>query len=964
MDFNKEYKKPNLTKVSDYIWEIGKDFKSGMRVPARLYASEGLLNNIDLMVYDQITNVATLPGIVNYAYCMPDGHSGYGFPIGGVAAMDIANGGVISPGGIGFDINCLHPDTKMLSNYGYFKKIKDLEMTFPGESLSKLDLSTKSKSSSSPALFLRKKADTLTLKITTRFGEEIILSEDHPIYSENGFKEAGKLKAGDSILIHPFVGAEYEDPGEKIIVSEQDIEALVGKRKKLINELKSHGLLPLKANNPKVPILAKLVGFMTGDGWLGHYYSKSRKMNVWSARAIGKPDDLELIRQDIFALGYLANFIKTQKYDSEVQHYDNTRSQISGSSTQLYLLSQSLTVLLHALGVPEGNKSRKKVDVPLWVKSSPLWIKRLYLAGLFGAELTKPAQRNGEPRSFIEPSFSQNKIAALEKDNLNFMLDIINLLLDFGIHTNNIYRQVGVINVHGERTSKLAIRISSKPENLINLWSKIGFEYCLERSALSLQAVSYLKYKNSEIIRRKSILEIKQGSTIVRQIRITSDFPSFADFKEKQKTSPPQFISDEVDSISIVDYFGDVYDLTMADADHNFIANSIVSHNCGMRLIRTDLTFKDVQPKLHQLVNRLFEKVPSGVGSKGFVKMDANTFRKMTEEGAAWCVDKGYGWADDLEATELGGCDKDADATKVSDKAVDRGKGQIGTLGSGNHYLEIQHVKPDNIIDKKLAKKWGIFEDQIVIMFHCGSRGFGHQVATDYLNTFLSVMESKYNIKILDRELACAPFESPEGKDYFSAMKCAMNMSFANRQTIAHRIREVFAEVFATDAEKLGMRQIYDVSHNRASLEKHKVGGSMKELIVHRKGATAAYGPGRPELGTRYKEDGQPVIIGGSMETGSYLLVGCESGAQTWFTTAHGSGRTMSRAKAKQLYRGDQLQKDMEARGIYVKTASYAGLAEEAGGAYKDIDGVIDTTDKSGISKKVVKLVPIGNVKG
>jgi len=386
--------------------------------------------------------------------------------------------------------------------------------------------------------------------------------------------------------------------------------------------------------------------------------------------------------------------------------------------------------------------------------------------------------------------------------------------------------------------------------------------------------------------------------------------------------------------------------------------------NCGMKLIRTDLTIKDVRPRLRELLDKLFKSVPAGVGSRGFVKLDAQTFRKVVEEGSRWCIDKGYGWEDDLEVTELGGCEEDADNKKVSDKAIERGKDQIGTLGSGNHYLEIQHVKEENIVDNALAKKWGIFPDQIVIMFHCGSRGFGHQVATDYLGQFLDVMESKYNIKILDRELASAPFSSPEGQDYFSAMKCAMNMSFANRQVILHRVREVFSDVFATDAEKLGMRQVYDVAHNRASVEKHKVDGSMKELIVHRKGATAAFGPRSEYVTKRYREDGQPIIIGGSMETGSYLLVGSEHGAQTWFTTAHGSGRTMSRTRAKQLYRGDTLQKDMERRGILIKTTSLAGLAEEAGAAYKDIDDVIETAHAAGISRKVVKLVPIANVKG
>lgn len=386
--------------------------------------------------------------------------------------------------------------------------------------------------------------------------------------------------------------------------------------------------------------------------------------------------------------------------------------------------------------------------------------------------------------------------------------------------------------------------------------------------------------------------------------------------------------------------------------------------NCGMKLIRTDLTLQDVKPKIHELLDGLFKQVPSGVGSKGFVRLDAQEFRKVVEEGSRWCVDKGYGWEDDLAATELGGREENADNKTVSDKAIQRGKDQIGTLGSGNHYLEIQHVREENIIDKALARKWGIFPDQIVIMFHCGSRGFGHQVATDYLQQFLDVMESKYNIRILDRELASAPFTSPEGQAYFSAMKCAMNMSFANRQTILHRVREVFSGVFGTEAEKLGMRQVYDVAHNRASLEKHKVDGSVKELIVHRKGATAAFGPGSEYITERYRQDGQPIIIGGSMETGSYLLAGCESGAQTWFTTAHGSGRTMGRKEAMRRFRGDTLQADMEKRGILVKTASLSGLAEEAGAAYKDIDEVIETAHAAGISRKVVKLVPIANVKG
>ncbi|MBD1928489.1 RtcB family protein [Trichocoleus sp. FACHB-90] len=387
--------------------------------------------------------------------------------------------------------------------------------------------------------------------------------------------------------------------------------------------------------------------------------------------------------------------------------------------------------------------------------------------------------------------------------------------------------------------------------------------------------------------------------------------------------------------------------------------------NCGMRLMVTNLTYHEVKPYIKKLVDRLYERVPAGVGSSGFVKLSRNDFRKVVEQGAQWCVNNGYGWEEDLELVEENGCIKGADSAKISDKAIDRGFNQIGTLGSGNHYLEIQVARKHDIFDPELAKTMGItMPDQVVVMFHCGSRGFGHQVATDYLQRFLKVMDSKYGIKILDRELACAPFDSPEGQAYFSAMKCGINMSYANRQVILHRIREVFSDIFERSAEDLGMHMVYDVAHNTAKLESHVVDGKKRSLLVHRKGATRAFAPGMADIPERYKNIGQPVIIGGSMETGSYLLVGVPTGDQTFFSTAHGSGRTMSRTKARKAWKGETLLKDMQKKGIYVRSTSMSGLAEEAGAAYKDIDDVIEAAELAGISKKVVRLTPIGNIKG
>ncbi|MFI5304814.1 MAG: RtcB family protein [Nitrospiria bacterium] len=387
--------------------------------------------------------------------------------------------------------------------------------------------------------------------------------------------------------------------------------------------------------------------------------------------------------------------------------------------------------------------------------------------------------------------------------------------------------------------------------------------------------------------------------------------------------------------------------------------------NCGMRLVLTNLTFEEVKPKLRLLVDSLFKKIPCGVGSAGFIKLSPNEFQDVLEQGSRWAVKKGYGWTEDLERTEEQGCYPGADSSKVSQKSIERGINQVGTLGSGNHYCEIQVVKPENIRDQSLARIFGLtIPNQVVVMFHCGSRGFGHQVATDYLLEFLEVMEKKYQIKTYDRELACAPFLSPEGQSYFSAMKCAVNMAFANRQVILHRLREVFSSVFEKTAESMEMHMVYDVAHNTAKLEKQVINGRLMEILVHRKGATRAFGPGTDELPPQYRLSGQPVIIGGSMETGSYLLSGLNSGADTFFSTAHGSGRTMSRHQAKRMVKGKSLQSAMEQRGIYVRTASFSGLAEEAGAAYKNIDDVAEAAEIAGLSKRVAKLVPIGNIKG
>jgi tRNA-splicing ligase RtcB len=387
--------------------------------------------------------------------------------------------------------------------------------------------------------------------------------------------------------------------------------------------------------------------------------------------------------------------------------------------------------------------------------------------------------------------------------------------------------------------------------------------------------------------------------------------------------------------------------------------------NCGMRLVRTSLTWPEVQPRVRQLVDALAARVPAGVGSQGFVSLTKDEFREVLVLGSRWAVQHGYGSEADLAVTESGGCFPGADPEAVSTRAIDRGWHQLGTLGSGNHYLEVQVLRPEGVFDDGLARAFGLdLPEQVVVMFHCGSRGFGHQVATDWLDVFLRAMPKKFGLQIVDRELACAPFASEEGRRYYAAMCAAANMAFANRQVILHRIRQVFADVFQRDADALGLHQVYDVAHNTAKLERHVVDGRERRLLVHRKGATRAFPPGHAELPPVYRETGQPVIIGGSMETGSYLLAGIASGAATFFSTAHGSGRTMSRTRARKLVRGDKLAGEMAGRGILVRAASLRGLAEEAGFAYKSVDEVAQATEVAGLSRRVARLVPVANVKG
>jgi tRNA-splicing ligase RtcB len=384
--------------------------------------------------------------------------------------------------------------------------------------------------------------------------------------------------------------------------------------------------------------------------------------------------------------------------------------------------------------------------------------------------------------------------------------------------------------------------------------------------------------------------------------------------------------------------------------------------NCGVRLLATHFEAEEIKPFVDDLASALYANCPSGVGKGGNIKLKKGELDQIMETGVYWALKRGYATDSDLERTEESGCIQGADASKVSQRAKERGKGQVGTLGAGNHFIEIDIV--NDISDETAARRIGLFSGQIVVQIHCGSRGLGHQVCGDYVKRFQKSI-GKYNFHLPDRELVCAPLSSPEGQDYLAAMKAAANYAFTNRQVLTHHIRRSFEHVLAGKVNNYSMYQIYDIAHNMAKVETHEIDGRRVKLCVHRKGATRAFGPGADVLPPAYRDIGQPVLVPGSMGTVSWVLLGTEgSMAKTFGSTCHGAGRTMSRKKAKKTVHGPGLRQELEAEGIHVRAGSMSGLAEEAPIAYKNVNRVVDVVHGAGIAKKVAKISPIAVIKG
>ncbi|UCC96262.1 MAG: RtcB family protein [Candidatus Omnitrophota bacterium] len=384
--------------------------------------------------------------------------------------------------------------------------------------------------------------------------------------------------------------------------------------------------------------------------------------------------------------------------------------------------------------------------------------------------------------------------------------------------------------------------------------------------------------------------------------------------------------------------------------------------NCGVRMLSTSLTLEDIKDRISKIVDALYQNIPSGVGSKGQIRVSYQEEKRVLLEGARWAVSRGFGIKDDLESCEEYGAIEDADPDSVSERAYERGKPQCGTLGSGNHFLEVQVV--EDIFDRSIAEKLGLSIGQITVMIHSGSRGFGYQVCDDSLK-MMGKCISKYAINVPDRQLACAPINSPEAKAYIGAMRAAANYAWANRQILMHLTRQSFEKVFSKSWQSFGMNLIYDVAHNIAKFEKHMIDGREKTLCIHRKGATRAFGPGNPALPSKYRDIGQPVIIPGDMGTASYLLVGTNQAEEESFaSTCHGAGRLKSRHEALRTISFESLIKELKSKGIEVRATGKKTIVEEAPSAYKDVNEVVEVVHQAGLSKKVCRMRPLCVVKG
>lgn len=986
----------DLVRVDDYTWEIPRSYRSDMRVPARVYVSEAMLDDaMDDKSLDQLVNAATLPGTLKYTIAMPDVHQGYGFPVGGVAATRVPDG-IISPGAIGYDVNCLSGDSRILHVHGYTRSIAEMETTWPADTLRCQRLTDGYEDTTPVVCYLKQRPRRPVYRLITTAGDEIVATADHPFWTPDGMVALERLAPGGQIASYPFEGVPYEDPGDAVLVDEQDIVRVLSKQGKgtagnalgqVLAQLRRRDLLPLRADSPKFPYLIKILGYLFGDGHLFFVGGSGHGMTSF----YGDSAELERIRTDIRLVGFSPPPVHTRsrRHRIRTSYNDYEFDRMEAAFT---VCSTAFAALLVALGAPVGAKARQSYRLPSWLFAAPRWQQRLFLAALFGAEFSAPRAFKKHNNNFYTPMLSLNKREGFVESGRQFLEDLARLLTEFGVETKTISQRAEQVNADGSRSYRLRLILSSRPESLINLWSRVGFEYHCKRQTLALAAVEYLKRKVRIVARRDKaaflvpallatgvapqaiyaelvdehvnprFVERSLYGGRLTSARIGTGFETFDEFCAHARAGIEEsgMVWATIEAIETVDFEECVYDFTVAHPDHNFIANGFVVSNCGVRLLASDLNAEEASPFLDDLATTLYRTCPSGVGKGGRFRLQQRELNQVLIEGARWCQRHGLATPHDIAHTEEEGCLPGADPDRVSDHARKRGHDQLGTLGAGNHFLEVDRV----VSTSGLAETFGLWPGQVVVLIHCGSRGVGHQVCTDYVRDFQRAVK-QYGIVLPDRELVCAPLSSPEAQAYLAAMKCAANFAFANRQTLAALVRESFENVFAKRRLPTQLRQVYDIAHNMGKIEWHTIDGVRTQVCVHRKGATRAFGPGAEEIPADYRDVGQPVLVPGSMGTASYVLAGTAGAmAHTFGTCCHGAGRMLSRTAAKKRVHGAQVREQLNARGIHVRAGSMAGLAEEAPIAYKQVEQVIDVVEHAGIARVVARLEPMLVVKG
>ena len=930
-----------------------------MNVPAKVYASEKLLETIkDDNTLEQACNMAKLPGVEKHVCVMPDGHQGYGFPIGGVAAFD-AEKGLISPGGIGFDINCLSAESDILLEFGRKKRITELEENFAGERA----IVAGHKAVESDIVLFTETENQEVHEVVTETGEEIKATEDHPFLTDQGMKELEEINEGEQVYIQPFEGIMDEEPQEFTILEREDFQ---NESNQLIQALEDRDLLPLKSTDEEFNILLKLIGFHTGDGSFN---------NNGETSFYAETEDLEKIAEDIQKLGFKPSRIYERERTHQVRAEPFTRTEKMVKST-----SQAFQKLMIKLGAPKGKKTAQEFSVPEYIQKLADWQKALYLSTFFGAEMSSPKAQHG--KDFYCPKISQNKSKKIEGSGRKFMEDISEMLEDLGVETNKIEAFDTHENQDGE-VIRHRLGISNDLENLLSFYTRIGYRYNLEKRKKSVKVVQYLKTKKQAIQKRKEISEqaeklynngeqpkeIKQKFDINNRFiersmysgrktrpRPPNNFPSFEEFAENLEVKENLTVKTTVKKIREKGR-EKVYDIGVKHEAHNFNANQFIVSNCGVRVLKTGLKAEDLEGMEEQLANIMYSKVPVGLGQGGYIDIDEDDLEEVLEKGMDWMLENNHASERDLDRCEENGR-LPGKAGKVPEKAKSRGLDQLGSLGSGNHFLEVQVV--DEVFSESKAKAYGLEKDQVIVMIHSGSRGLGHQVCTEYVREFEKSFPEVAE-EIDEKNLIYAPIDSQEAQDYKEAMYAAANFAWCNRQAITEAIRECLDTLF----DHQGVEMLYDVCHNIAKEETHEIDGKEKEVIVHRKGATRAFPPGHEKVPEAYRESGQPVLIPGTMGTSSYILSGGENSMDLSFgSTAHGAGRLKSRSQSKQDYWGEDVQQDLKREGIHIKAASGSTIAEEAPGSYKDVDEVIKVSDSLGIGEKVVKMRPVVNIKG